>query len=273
MRNRGQVPLRDLSVQVLVGQPVATRSELAGLVAAPGGPTLGLDGLDSFAPPDAEVAPGATLRLERRRVAVPPELGAGSAGAVLPLSVRVQASGPGPLTARLGTFAIWLPARPDRPLRAALLVPFHEPPHRNSSGEFVDDRLAELLGPTGPLGAAAAVVARPGAPRLTMVVDGLLVEEATAMAASWTLRQGGTSTVVPADDPRSRGASVTASVCSAKPYAAMRLVARNPARANLPAKASSVAAWIGSAPQPATRHDERLSPSSSDSFTRRTHIS
>jgi hypothetical protein len=207
VRNRGQVPLRDLSVQVLVGQPVATRSELAGLVAAPGGPTLGLDGLDSFAPPDAEVAPGATLRLERRRVAVPPELGAGSAGAVLPLSVRVQASGPGPLTARLGTFAIWLPARPDRPLRAALLVPFHEPPHRNSSGEFVDDGLADLLDPSGPLGAAAAELARRGAPRLTMVVDGLLVEEATAMAASWTLRQGGTSTVVPADDPRSRGAS------------------------------------------------------------------
>jgi Family of unknown function (DUF6049) len=207
VRNRGQVPLRDLRVQVGVGRPVATRSELAGLLAAPGGPTQGLAGLDSFTPAGAEVAPGATLRLERRRVAVPPELGAGSAGAVLPLSVLIQASGPGLLTARIGTFAIWLPARPDRPLRAALLVPFHEPPHRNSSGEFVDEGLAELLGPGGPLGAAAAVLARPGAPRLTMVVDGLLVEEATAMAGSWRLRQRGTSTVVPAGDPRSRDAS------------------------------------------------------------------
>jgi hypothetical protein len=206
VRNRGQVPLRGLRVQILVGQPVATRSELAGLVAA-GGPTLGLVGLDSFAPQGAEVAPGATLRLERRRVAVPPELGAGSAGAVLPLSVQVQAFGPDPLTAKIGTFAVWIPARPDRPLRAALLVPFHEPPHRNSSGEFADDGLAELLAPSRPLGAAAAVLARRGAPRLTMVVDGLLVEEATAMAASWTLRQRGTSTVVPAGDPRSRDAS------------------------------------------------------------------
>jgi hypothetical protein len=206
VRNRGQVPLRDLSVQVLVGQPVATRSELASLLAAPGGPTLGLVGLDSFAPPAAEVAPGEILRLEQRRVAVPPELGAGSAGAVLPLSVRVQAFGPGPLTARLGTFVVRLPARPERPLRAALLVPFHEPPHRNTGGEFVDDGLAELLAPGGPLGAAAAELARPRAPRLTMVVDGLLVEEATAMAGSWPLRQRGTSTVVPAGDPRSRDA-------------------------------------------------------------------
>jgi hypothetical protein len=190
VRNRGQVPLRDLSVQVLVGQPVATRSDLADLLATPGGPTQGLAELDGFAPPGAEVAAGSALRLEQRRVAVPPELGAGSAGAVLPLSVRVQAFGPGPLTARLGTFAVRLPARPDRPLRAALLVPFHEPPHRNTSGEFVDDRLAGLLAPSGPLGAAAAELARPGAPRLTMVVDGLLVEEATAMAASWTAPRG-----------------------------------------------------------------------------------
>jgi Family of unknown function (DUF6049) len=207
VRNRGQTPLRDLTVQVRVGRPVATRSELAGLVAAPGGATQELAPLDSFTPAGAEVAPGATVRLERRQVPMPPALGAGSAGAVLPLSILVQASGPGPLTARIGTFAIWVPARPDRPLRAALLVPFHEPPHRNSSGDFVDDGLAELLAPSGPLGAAAAVLARPGAPRLTMVVDGLLVEEATAMAGSWTLREGGTSTVVAAGDQRSRNAS------------------------------------------------------------------
>ena len=265
VRNHGQVPLRDLSVQVLVGQPVATRSELASLLATPGGPTLGLAGLDSFIPAVAEVAPGATLRLEQRRVAVPPELGAGSAGAVLPLSVRVQASGPGPLTARIGTFAVQLPARPAQPLRAALLVPFHEPPHRNSSGEFVDDGLADLLAPSGPLGTAAAELARPGAPRLTMVVDGLLVEEATAMAGSWQLRERGTSTVVAAGDPRSRDASrflqnlkkaASANQPAAFPYADADLPAlvrnRSDGQAALQVGRNVLRAELGTAP------DQRL---------------
>jgi Family of unknown function (DUF6049) len=208
VRNHGQVPLGDLSVQVLVGQPVATRSALASLLAVPGGPTAGLAELDSFRPAGAEVAPGATLRLAPRRVAVPSQPGAGGTGAVLPLSVRVQAAGPGgPLTARLGTFVVQLPARPTQPLRAALLVPFHEPPHRNPAGEFVDDRLADLLSPRGSLGAAAAELARRGAPRLTMVVDGLLVDEATLMAGSWRLRSGGKPTTVAAGDRRSRDAA------------------------------------------------------------------
>jgi Family of unknown function (DUF6049) len=209
VRNHGQVPLGDLSVQVLAGQPVTTRSELASLLAVPGGPTAGLAGLDGFRPAGAEVAPGATLRLEPRRVAVPSPLGAGGTGAVLPLSVRVQAAGDpgGPLTARLGTFVVQLPARPTQPLRTALLVPFHEPPHRNPANEFVDDRLADLLAPGGSLGAAAAELARRGAPPLTMVVDGLLVDEATAMRGSWRLRSGGTLTTVAAGDRRSRDAA------------------------------------------------------------------
>jgi hypothetical protein len=202
VRNHGDVAVGDLLVQVRVGQPVATRSELVSLLAVPGGPTAGFAGLDEFRP-SAEAPPGATVLLEPRQVAVPSRLGPGSPGAVLPLSVHVQA---GPLTARLGTFVVQLPAPPDQPLRAALLVPFHEPPHRNSSDEFVDDRLAELIGPSGSLGAIAAELARRGAPKLSMVVDGLLVEEATAMAGSWPLRQDGKLTVVPAGDPQSRKA-------------------------------------------------------------------
>jgi hypothetical protein len=204
VRNHGAAPVGGLLVQVFVGQPVVTRSELASLLALPGGPPVGLAKLEEFRP-SAEVPPGATVLLEPRQVAVPSRLGPGSPGAVLPLSVLVQA---GPLTARLGTFVVQLAAAPEQPLRAALLVPFHEPPHRNSSDEFIDDRLAGLLAPSGSLGAMAAelALARRGAPRLTMVVDGLLVEEATAMAGSWPLRQGGKLTVVPAGDPRSRAA-------------------------------------------------------------------
>jgi hypothetical protein len=202
VRNHGETPVGGLLVQVFVGQPVITRSELASLLAVPGGPPVGLAKLEEFRPA-VEVPPGATALLEPRQVPVPSRLGPGSPGAVLPLSVLVQA---GPLTARLGTFVVQLPAPPEQPLRAALLVPFHEPPHRNSSDQFIDDRLARLIGPSGSLGAMAAELARRGAPTLTMVVDGLLVEEATAMAGSWPLRQGGKLTVVPAGDPRSRGA-------------------------------------------------------------------
>jgi hypothetical protein len=202
VRNHGEEPVGGLLVQVFVGQPVVTRSEFASLLAVPGGPPVGLAKLEEFRS-SAEVPPGATVPLEPRQVPVPSRLGPGSPGGVLPLSVLVQA---GPLTARLGTFVVQLPAPPEQPLRSALLVPFHEPPHRNSSDEFIDDRLAGLIGPSGSLGAMAAELARQGAPRLTMVVDGLLIEEATAMAGSWPLRQGGKLTVVPAGDPKSRGA-------------------------------------------------------------------
>jgi hypothetical protein len=204
VRNRGQAPLRGLAVHASLGQPVATRSELADLLATPGGPTAGLAGLDSFSPANAEVAPGATLRLPARRVPLPAGLGAGSAGLVLPLSIRVQASSPaGSPEARLETFVVHLPEPPAHPLRVALLVPFHEPTHRNPAGEFVDDGLAGLLAKNRALGAAAAALARPGAPKATMVVDGMLLEEATVMAGSWRLRSGGELTVVPAGDQRS----------------------------------------------------------------------
>jgi hypothetical protein len=206
VRNHGQVPLRDLAVRARLGQPVATRSQLAGLLANPDA-AAGATELDSFRPPSGEVAPGGRLRLPPRRVPLPAGLGAGSAGVVLPLSIRVQASSPaGPLEAGLATFAVHLPERPARPLRTALLVPFHEPTHRNPAGELVDDRLADLLGADGPLGAAAAELARPGAPKVTMVADGMLLEEAAVMAGSWRLRSGGKTTVVAAGDERSRSA-------------------------------------------------------------------
>jgi hypothetical protein len=123
---------------------------------------------------------------------------------VLPLSVEVLANGAaGQVRAALTTFVVDLPATASQPLRAALLVPVREPTHRNPAGDFVDDELAGLLAPTGSLGAVAAELARTGAPAATMVVDAMLVEDATAMVGGWRLRQGGRRTAVPAGDPRS----------------------------------------------------------------------
>jgi hypothetical protein len=206
VRNRGQGPVTDLRVRARLGEPVDTRSELAGLVADPGA-VAGSRPLDDFTPATAEVPGGATTGLEARQVELPPGLGAGRAGVVLPLAVQVEGSGPGgPVSARLTTFVVVLPERPVQPLRASLLVPLHEPTHRNSAGEFVDDRLARLLAPGGSLGAVAAELARPDAPAATMVVDAMLVEEATAMVGGWRLRQGDRRVTVPPGDRRSRDA-------------------------------------------------------------------
>jgi hypothetical protein len=203
VRNRGQGPVTNLVVTARLGEPVDTRSELTGLLATPGA-VVGTRQLDRFQPAVATIAPGTSERLERRRVTLPPGLADQRAGVVLPLSVEVEASGAaGPVRANLTTFVVDLPARASQPLRAALLVPVREPTHRNPAGDFVDDKLAELLAPTGSLGAVAAELARAGAPEVTMVVDAMLVEDATAMVGGWRLRQAGKRATVPPGDPRS----------------------------------------------------------------------
>ena len=203
VRNRGQEPVRDLLVQARLGPQVDTRSELATVLAIPAG-DVGGQPLDAFRPSGAELSPGAARPLERRRVDLPPGLGDQRAGVVLPLSIEVQASGPdGPVTAALVTYVVDLPAGARQPLRAALLVPVREPTHRNPAGDFIDDRLAGLLAPGGSLGAVVTELARPAAPAATMVVDTMLVEDATAMVGGWRLRQDGRRTAIPPGDPRS----------------------------------------------------------------------
>ena len=207
VRNRGQGPVGDLRVRTRLGQPVDTRSELAGLLAAPGA-VAAIQPLDEFQSAVASIAPGTAERLERRQVPLPPGLADGRAGVVLPLSVEVQATDAAgrPVRASLTTFVVDLPARAIQPLRAALLVPVREPTHRNPAGDFIDDKLAELLAPAGPLGAIAAELARAGAPEATMVVDAMLVEEATAMVGGWRLREKGKRTTIPPGDQRSGNA-------------------------------------------------------------------
>ncbi|HET9008095.1 MAG TPA: DUF6049 family protein, partial [Actinomycetes bacterium] len=203
VRNRSQGPVRDLEVSAGLGEPVDTRSELATLRATPGGAPVSQP-LEQFRPAAAEVGGASTRLLERRRVALPPGLGDGRAGVVLPLTVRVRGNGAtGQVAASLTTFVVDLPVPASQPLRAALLVPVREPTHRNPAGDFVDDELAGLLSPTGSLGAIADELARPGAPTATMVVDGMLVEDATAMVGGWRLREKGKRTTVPPGDPRS----------------------------------------------------------------------
>jgi hypothetical protein len=156
----------------------------------------------------AEVAAGASAKLEPRRVPLPAGLADQRAGVVLPLVVTVDAQGPGgQVSDSLTTFVVDLPAPAHWPLRASLLVPVREPTHRNPAGDFIDDGLAGLLAPGGSLGAVADELARDDAPAVTMVVDAMLVEEATAMAGGWRLREGDRRTPIGPGDPRSQDAA------------------------------------------------------------------
>jgi hypothetical protein len=208
VRNRGQAAVGDLHVTAQLGRPVDTRSALETIVANPAS-VAATRPLDEFRSEVAEAAVGATTQLEPRRVPLPAGLADDRVGVVLPLVVTVDAQGEGgTVSDSLTTFVVILPARPVRqPLRAALLVPVREPTHRNPAGDFTDDRLAGLLDPDGSLGAVADTLAKDGAPAATMVVDAMLVEEATAMAGSWRLRQEGDRTTIPPGDQRSRDAA------------------------------------------------------------------
>jgi hypothetical protein len=211
VRNRGQDAVGNLLVTARLGRPVDTRSALATVVDNPAS-VAATRPLDEFRPAVTEVAAGDTGQLEPRQVPLPPGLADQRAGVVLPLVVTVDAQGPGGRVGdTLTTFVVHLPApapQPLRqPLRAALLVPVREPTHRNPAGDFIDDELAELLKPGGSLAAVADELASDDAPATTMVVDAMLVEEATAMAGGWRLRQDdGRRTTVGPGDPRSQDA-------------------------------------------------------------------
>jgi hypothetical protein len=207
VRNRGQAAIGGLVVRAELGRPLDTRSALATVVANPAS-VAATRPLDEFRPAVAEVAAGATSQLEPRQVPLPAGLADQRTGVVLPLVVTVDAQGPGgQVSDSLTSFVVDLPAQVPRPLRAALLVPVREPTHRNPAGDFRDDELAGLLEPSGSLGAVADELARDDAPAATMVVDAMLVEEATAMAGSWRLRQDGKRTTISPGDPRSQDAA------------------------------------------------------------------
>jgi Family of unknown function (DUF6049) len=206
--NPGTAELRGLRVQASLGSPLRTRSELERLAADRDATPEGLRPLQPWRPGADTVAPGRTVTLEPHAEPLPEGLERPSPGAVLPLTLQVRAaSEQGDAAARLTTFVVAVDAKVSHPLRLSLLVPLHEPSHRNSAGDFLDRRLAGQLSPGGSLAAIAAELARPDVPKVSIVIDPLLIDEATAMGGGWTLRQGGQETTVPAGDPSSSGAS------------------------------------------------------------------
>lgn len=210
VRNSGSAELRNLRLRGSIGGAIGTRSALQQLADDPDRELGGLADLQSWRPGDgsAVIAPGATLGLPVHSEPLPTWLRIPSPGMVLPLVLQVSASSDlGSVSSHLTTFVVATTGGQIRsPLRVSLLVPFHEQTHRNAAGEFVDDRLGKLLAADGSLAAIAAELARPGAPKVTLMVDPLLTDEATAMSGSWKLKRGGRVETVTTADPRSLAA-------------------------------------------------------------------
>lgn len=205
VRNSGSAELRNLRIQGAIGEAIGTRSELQQLADDPDGQPSGLAPIQSWGDGGAAVAPGATLRLPVHSEPLPTWLSIRPPGMVLPLALRVNASSDlGPVSDHLTTFLVVGGGRARNPLRISLLVPMHERTHRNPAGEFVDDRLGKLLAPDGSLGAIAAELSRPDTPKVTLMIDPLLTDEATAMGGSWRLKRGSRAETVSAGDPRSQ---------------------------------------------------------------------
>jgi hypothetical protein len=206
VRNSGSAELRNLRVQGSIGEAIGTRSELQQLAENSDNKPGGLAPIQSWRPGDgsAVIAPGATIGLPAHSEPLPTWLRIRSPGVVLPLVLQVSASSDlGPVASHLTTFVVATDGQIHNPLRVALLVPLHEQTHRNPAGQFVDDRLGKLLAADGSLGAIAAALAGPGAPKVTLMIDPLLTDEATAMGGSWVLKRGARAETVSAGDPSS----------------------------------------------------------------------
>jgi hypothetical protein len=211
VRNTGSVELRDLRIQGSIGGPIGTRSELRQLASDPDSQPGALADIQSWRPGDGSVviAPGATLALPVHSEPLPTwlQIRSSGMGMVLPLVLQVSASSDqGPASSRLTTFVVATAGQVRSPLQISLLVPLHEPTHRNPAGDFVSDRLGSLLAANGSLGAIAAELARPNAPRVSLLIDPLLTDEATAMGGSWKLKRGTRVETVSPGDPRSLAA-------------------------------------------------------------------
>ncbi|MGY1778123.1 DUF6049 family protein [Geodermatophilus sp. SYSU D00804] len=191
LTNDGTETVTDLGVRLQRGQAVTTRAEL---LASDADPDPATAFSTPFQPLPGPLAPGdsapftvtvttADLALDR--------------DGVYPVLVNVNGTTDGGEPSRVGevrTHVVQQSAPPAAATAVAWLWPLAERTHRDASGGFVDDGLAEAVADGGRLDRALAVVERlpavvaPGAPAatplapVTLAVDPALVEELSVMA-------------------------------------------------------------------------------------------
>ena len=176
----------DLTVRLQRGEAITSRRGLAADVAEP---DEGTAAAAPFLPVPGELDPGDSLAFSYTTTAEQlqlPEVG------VFPALVNVNGTRDGGTTERIGELATHLVAQPAVPrsrTTVAWLWPVVDRPHRDATGAFTDDELADTVGPDGRLDRALDVLeqlpppAGPGAVPVTLAVDPALLEELSVMAA------------------------------------------------------------------------------------------
>ncbi|WP_280659823.1 DUF6049 family protein [Geodermatophilus sp. DF01_2] len=191
LTNTGSETLTDLDLRLQRGELLDTRAELLATDDAP-------DPMTAVTTPFREVAgelrPGDSLPFTLTTTT--DELGIDRDG-VYPVLLNLNGAGPDGERRRVGelsTFLVQPPVLPATPTSVAWLWPLVGHTHRDASGGFVDDELAEELAAGGRLDRALATVERlpetvpaeggepvPAVP-VTLAIDPALVEELAIMA-------------------------------------------------------------------------------------------
>ena len=190
LTNPGESTISDLAIRLQRGEVMTTRAELAAEADDPD-PATAVE--PAFVEVPGELEPGGELDFDYTIPAADLAIGADGVYPVL-LNVNGTVDGDQRRVGELPTYVIQQSVLPAVPTTVTWLWPLAERTHRDASGAFVDDGLAESVADGGRLDRALSVVERlPGssgsdgggapAASVTLAVDPALVEELTVMAA------------------------------------------------------------------------------------------
>ncbi|MFL6097636.1 MAG: DUF6049 family protein, partial [Blastococcus sp.] len=191
LTNTGRSPITALSVRLQRGQVLTTRDELA---AASRDRKPATAVLPSFRPVHGALAPGRPIEFSYTVNADELRLDRDGVYPVL-LNVNGTVDGDQRRVGELPTYLVQPPVVPAASTAVGWLWPLTERSHRGPTGEFLDDGLADSIGPDGRLDRALAVIERlpgttaPGGTQIvpaipvTLAIDPALVEELELMAA------------------------------------------------------------------------------------------
>ncbi len=191
LTNTGAETLTDLGVRLQRGEVLTTRAELIGNDADPDPMSAATT---AFVPLPGPLGPGARVDFTYSVTTADLRLDRDGVYPVLLIVNGTGADGTARRVAEVSTSVVQQTAAPAAATSVAWLWPLAERTHRDASGEFVDDGLADLVSDGGRLDRALAVleqvptVVAPGAPieapaaPVTVAVDPALVEELSLMA-------------------------------------------------------------------------------------------